>query len=478
MSEHVLAAYRLGPDLYRLGQYTPVSIRDQIVRAHYLVHALWDEGLIDEDSSLGIVGAGAAGTTAAIVAADLGLTSILLVEKDRNAVSLQGKAKSRWLDPVQYDWPARHWTEGRWPIHDDGFTLTAQDFAFPAISAGAAPFIASFLQSQLARHLGAAVTPAFDSTVQRVPRDKAGGRRVEYMDAAGVQQKPRVALVILTVGFGSERSSLRDDTVPGTPGTFSGLQFWDDDKFEQANFGMTSVPNGVLVSGSGDGALQDFVRLATGKRSVKAVANPILNMLPGAFVRKVADVWQWEELTMLQQLVAPLPIDDCEVLRRIHVRYARLVDEMFGLPQGRHVEDYLQRITSGRPIDKLRLAVKADHFSGCYPLNRLTALLIARFIESTSGVHPVLYDTGVRSTVAHGHACSTGCWGQTHEVALATGATCDVKPDEVGSWPDADCDFKLFDGLVVRHGIDPTVYLGTRKLKRKLAPLATPRHLP
>lgn len=478
MSGHVLAAYRLGPDLFRLGQYTPVSIRDQIVRAHYLVHALWDEGLIDEDTPLGIVGAGAAGTTAAIVAADLGVKSILLVEKEKNALSLQGKAKSRWLDPVQYDWPARHWTEARWPIHDDSAALTAQDFAFPTIFAGPAPFIASFLQTQLARHLGGAVNPAFDSTVRRVPRNGAGGRRVVYVDAAGVLQMPSVALAILTVGFGSERSSLRDDTVPGIPGTFSGLQFWDDDKFEQANFGMTNVPNGVLVSGSGDGALQDFVRLATGKRSVKAVAAPILNMLPATFVRKIADVWQWEELTMLQQLVAPLPIDDCEVLRRIHARYASLVDEIFQLPQRQRVADHLQLITAGRPIDKLRLAVKANHFSGCYPLNRLTALLVAQFIETTTGAHPVLYDTGVRSTVAYGHACSAGCWGQPHEVALAKNAACHVKPDDVGAWPDADCDFKLFDGLVIRHGIDPTVYLGKGKLKRKLAPLATPRHLP
>lgn len=53
--------------------------------------------------------------------------------------------------------------------------------------------------------------------------------------------------------------------------------FWEADQFQTTGLGISRVeiPR-VLVSGSGDGALQDFVRLATGHRSALEVYELLL----------------------------------------------------------------------------------------------------------------------------------------------------------------------------------------------------------
>src|SRR5262249_16783411 len=66
-----------------------------------------------------------------------------------------------------------------------------------------------------------------------------------------------VGLVLSCVGAGTERS---------THGKYSGLDFWSTDPFQ--NLGRTDR---ILISGGGDGALQDYLRIITGLSSAKEI---------------------------------------------------------------------------------------------------------------------------------------------------------------------------------------------------------------
>src|SRR5579883_2876739 len=95
------------------GRISPISIRDQMLRARTFVHRAFEEGLLEHGSRLLIIGGGAAGATAAICGAELEIHTIL-IERTGNLFGRQAKCRTRWVDPTQYDWPATHWKKGKY----------------------------------------------------------------------------------------------------------------------------------------------------------------------------------------------------------------------------------------------------------------------------------------------------------------------------------------------------------------------------
>jgi hypothetical protein len=67
-------------------------------------------------------------------------------------------------------------------------------------------------------------------------------------------------MILSCEGAGSEQTKI---------GNYKGLRFWDKDKFEQEYLGIKPprTPQ-ILISGGGDGALQDFLRIITKVKSV------------------------------------------------------------------------------------------------------------------------------------------------------------------------------------------------------------------
>jgi hypothetical protein len=464
--------------IFRIGQYTPVSIRDQIVRSCYLVERLWTTGRLRPESKLLIIGAGAAGVTAAFRAVAHGVRHVQISDQSDAPLSLQAHCTTRLVDPVQYDWPAGYWDLKCWPI------AGPSGFAHGTASAIKPPVL---LQADLAFNWAIQFERALyalesNGRATFYPQLKAidwyaapaGCYQVEFDDAiTGASAGSLDAdLIIFAGGFGQESVSV---PVTGQPSTrHSGLPFWSDDTFEKQNFGLPAVPHGVLVSGAGDGALQDFIRLVTGLKSARdvwKVVEPCL--LDYNARRQLETLWHWEELAYRSDAFAPEYSSRCDTLAKLHARYQSMVDR--AIVNGAYWKSIIAAldgvIVPPRPTNKIFLATKAAHFDGCYPLNRLVALVCIAYIKHKYPKHnPVLDQRAVKSVkpVAPGVK-----WGAIDvEFALSTSCATTVKEIEAWTGPTTTAGF---DGLVIRHGID-TATLSIKTSRLSLQPV--PAHLP
>lgn len=452
-------------DVYRLGQYRPVSVRDQIVRTCFLVERLWHKKRLQPNSKLLIIGAGAAGVTAAIKSIHFGVQHVMVADSQASVLSLQAGCRTRWVDPAQYDWPATHWSEQRWPIREPrGFTAgTASKMAPPLeLEAGwAEAWAAKFEFALNVYELKGQVTfHPCRKAIEWNP-SPAGGYEVEFDDTtSGASAGSLNAdVIIFAGGLGKERVSA--PVVHGKPARFSSVPFWADDTFEAKDFGLSAVKHGVLVSGSGDGALQDFVRLVTGRRSVKGVWKTVESTLDASTRRRLEALWHWEDLAYRTAAFAPgygTPID---ALATLHQRFALLVDEMVAdsARWPRIVARLDALIGPARPTHKVFMVLAARGFDGCYPLNRLVALLLLAYIKHRHPGHdPLLVGRAVRSVHPTGLAKP---WGEGVLVEFED--------------PSGMTNTIAFDSVVIRHGIDPSTL---SVAARRLALQPVPAHLP
>jgi FAD binding domain len=114
MGSSFLEAHEAFRNFFWLGAgLAPISIRDQLVRGVSIIeHAL--EERVEEGDRVLIVGAGAAGVSAALRAAEKGINCDL-VDVLRGPFLVQARAGTRWVDPTQYDWPMDHWNRQVYP---------------------------------------------------------------------------------------------------------------------------------------------------------------------------------------------------------------------------------------------------------------------------------------------------------------------------------------------------------------------------
>ena len=106
-----LFVHRLGFGRFSIaGKYSPAAVRDQVNRGAAIVERAWAAGVLTPDSKLLIKGCGAAGVTAAMTAAKLGVQSITLAR--RGLFFARQRFSLRMIDPVEYDWPATGWDTG------------------------------------------------------------------------------------------------------------------------------------------------------------------------------------------------------------------------------------------------------------------------------------------------------------------------------------------------------------------------------
>lgn len=464
------------PGVYRLGQHRPVSIRDQIVRATFVIEQLFRAGQLAASSSVVVTGAGAAGVAAAKKALALGCQKVVLVEKAAQVLSVQAHCKTRWLDPVQYDWPALHCAGAAWPaqaINGPGGAPSAPGKRMPAgmfvsplpvlYAAEASNWAAVFQDQVDLAQLAAQFEFWHQSQVVSYARQPGGLTwQVHARDGRAGGTPLDVTLsdvdvLLLATGFGPERV---DMPLNGS-GQYVGKRFWEDDQFQSADFGLGALsgPGRVLVSGSGDGALQDFIRLFTGKASAIEVWLAVEAVLApsGNWLAQFRNLWHWEQNHRRLQLMGAAAPSRCELLDQLHQRFSELVDGVAqDLVAWKRVESALRAlIDPNRPIGDLTLLVKCSHFDECYALNRVVTLLLIKFAQRFAGgqqkpLQPVIYNAVVKGVKMRGPVLHAG-WGVRVDALLVHNTTCNTSLDDLKHRPVSPID--SVHGVVVRHGI-------------------------
>lgn len=114
MSDPFLRGHKHASKLYSLAGRTPLSIRDQVFRAQTLIERLLSSKTLQVGQELLVVGAGAAGASIAVIAARSGV-KVTVVDTNTHPFALQRACTTRWVDPVQYDWPLGQASRAAWP---------------------------------------------------------------------------------------------------------------------------------------------------------------------------------------------------------------------------------------------------------------------------------------------------------------------------------------------------------------------------
>jgi len=378
MSDPFLSAHQVYPHFFNLGgRISPISIRDQMLRGQTIVERALEAKLIggEEPRPLLVVGAGAAGATAAIYAASKGVPTVLL-DRDASPFTRQASCTTRWIDPTQYDWPVDHWDRGLCPSvtvpaplpwrSDWAHHLAAQWSIRLNLAGRRYPWLRTYYRTTViaARQVG---TPPI-------------GWAVQFSHSSAWFH---FGMIAWTVGFGAERC---DATSCGGPTDYRGYAFWESDPFQRADCGVPppKTPE-IVISGSGDGALQDFLRITTHKKSAEEILRSC--SFPDAVAQTLQSA---EDLTQRAYHWGATKAHDHDVVDPLHQVHQGLVESL--VPPGTPHDPLIKILGSlvRTPAPKITLVCSCTHFSNAYGLNRFLTLLIARYLDLYRGQPNVL----------------------------------------------------------------------------------------
>lgn len=414
MSDPFLHAHHVAQRIFNIsGKLTPVSIKDQMIRARLFVDRAAENGEISEAPNQGllVIGGGACGITAALRALELGVPATVL-EKSPRLFLLQESCTTRWLDPFQYDWPLEHWAAGRFPLSGaasmplsfspgPGPQVT-QDWWLDlrAARAALAPSLSIHVQAQLA-----AAAPISHTAPNPFVT-------VQYTTSAG-PQSASFGGVLVTSGFGTEKTRVG--------ASFRGFPFWETDPLGRGNCGLPrATPARVVISGGGDGALQDFLRITTGMQSAKEVFQAC--GIPASIAVALKDV---ERRTACAYHWGEHAGHDHGLHMELEQEHRRQVGIALGTPR---VIANLRGLLVNRP-KTLTLVHVCQHLTPFYGLNRFLTLLIAEYLRQVDELLVIHPQTGVTGVVSSGssHVCAADphiCHGVPHEVEFSAWGSC------------------------------------------------------
>jgi hypothetical protein len=209
------------------------------------------------------------------------------------------------------------------------------------------------------------------------------------------------------------------------------------------------IPN-ILISGGGDGALQDFIRIATGFGS----ARELLVALAGGEETALRHRVHTAEDQMLRRSLWNSPgAGHCAILAGLDTAYRVLADD--AAQQRGSLWSALERFLMPRVRDgvlrdgSIHVAHVCNHLSACYPLNHMLARLLMKFLGQIDAKRfRFLENTATQGVSSNNHICGSfgSCHGEEHEVVFA-GKACAAgakAPDEPkGS----------YNVIVIRHGV-------------------------
>lgn len=337
------------------------------------------DGEIKRGDDVLVVGAGASGATAAIRAAQLGANT-WIVDSQRIPFSRQASCATRWVDPMQYHWPADQWSLRSYPIPSHpGVPLPwGADWSF-----------------RLARRWRTAFARAFAPTL---PLVFYPGARVTLISPVGPAASPayldvtygiappqglptRYQAVIWAAGFGREICEILDETLPAKPVVYTGPAFWSSDSLQKMGCGSRGANPKVVILGSGDGAAQDLIRALTKKNAARDIVNGlpiddvVLRELHSAEERAHKH-WIWAGANGRHDHAL------YESLDQVHTD---AVAKIWGTPVKNHLDGLLGRARhENGELEDVVLVHRCTHLTCFYGLNRFVVYLLAKYVWETA----------------------------------------------------------------------------------------------
>lgn len=440
MADPFLVTHQVGPAVFDIGgKLYPVSIRDQMVRGQSIMDRSIQAGFGAKGEQLLVIGAGCAGAVAAITAASQGITTHL-IDTAPMAFLRQAACGTRWIHPHEYEWPLDHWRTPGYP-----FIGLPVPYYGPPVPLPWAANWSHLLAVGWAIELGRAISAYaprlvshYGTRLARAPVYAGGGWTVNLHPPGGPPLT--VGMILVAVGFGAERVT--------APPSFRSLAFWETDPYLMANCGLPSPPR-VVISGGGDGALQDFLRVVTGLRSVGDIAKAC--PIPPAVE---ADVLSAENRAQRAHLWGSSPEGDHDIQRTLHDAHHKAAIQALTHAA---VMAALAKVLPATP-PAVNLVHPCSHFSTGYAFNRFLVLLIDSYYTGL-GFPSLLIPCASVASVAPilPHACLAPgmvapvplfCLGQPHTVTLlpSSHSGCVAAPPSPPGPLTADV-------VIIRHGV-------------------------
>lgn len=318
------------PAVYVLGCFARrVTFYSQQVRALNFVDALCNSGRVTGRRELAVIGAGVAGLTAAAALLRRG-APVRIFERRADPGKIQGRmplqqgCKQRVVHPHIYDWPAKGATrpEAGLPVLDWQAASAAK------VIAEIGEKFAAVVQENPER---VRFEHATDISITAAPATLAWGGKAETFEA-----------IILAVGFGSE-------------GDATGWHsYWTDDDVESSD-ALAGGP--WLISGYGDGALTDLMRLSITQFDHKDFLEDFSSRVAEADAGELAKADRaganGKELAQLYRRVAGR-IDLQKELRAIDV-WLNCTEEQLFSPQSSILNRLVAAFLLGHPDNRIRL---------------------------------------------------------------------------------------------------------------------------
>lgn len=430
------------------GFFSPISIRDQIIRASQVVERAIHHKLISPSRPLLVVGAGPAGLTAAIKAASKGIETVLV---DKGKVLERLTSSERYFSPVQYDWVATHWKEKKFPwLYPTLIPITLYEGKANFAMQSLAKEFHDMQQSRpqflkLHEYVGIANDPPITWKVgEAMPF-----LQVDYQIIKSVATTPSIkefGMGLSCTGFGGERVTLRGNN-------FVGIEYWNIDKFAWVEEGK------VLICGGGDGALQDFLLFSANCLTARDIYES-LHLADSTKQNLEREIGGAEDEAKKIELWWNKGIGDdetksalCTVYGKLHETHSKIAEELLAANTD-NLKHALKTIIKPEALQNISLAYKCNHFSSCYPLNRFLAILIGKYIEGETNQEVLIEKSetlAIASAVPLEHICEMDvdeCSAYPHVVTLRIGTNCLDKAAAVFQEQ-----IKTYDTVMLRFGI-------------------------
>ena len=212
------------------------------------------------------------------------------------------------------------------------------------------------------------MTPSFSPTRSIPSSSTSGGDKGWAVQLNRAPAWFHFGMIVWTVGFGQERCEVDVN--------YRGFAFWETEPFQRPDCGLAPEIPRIVISGSGDGALQDFLRITTNRKS----AEEILRACPLPI--SVAETLQSaEDLAQRAYQWGTTKTHDHRVLQTLHDHHRRIVEGLVGPARTNNdVVDALNRLIRN-PLPEIHLISSCRHFANAYGLNRFLAILVSRFLQ-------------------------------------------------------------------------------------------------